>query len=126
MKKNLISAQLETEVDGARCSLIMRCPECERFSTRARVISFKDYSVFNALKAGLYERSMQRALRKLKRCFNLCSVCGRWVCDDCFICSNESESVSICVDCAKKSKISGISTGEKQEKERGGKKNEMQ
>lgn len=103
----------------------MQCPVCESFSAKARVISFKDFTSLNALKAGIYERSMQHSLRKLKKHFNRCTECGRWVCDDCFICSDKSDSVSLCADCAKKKSVSGVSTGETKIIERGGKKDEM-
>lgn len=123
MKKNAILNQLNTEVEGSRESLIMRCPVCEKFAARSRVAHFSDYSTFNALKAGIYERSMQSALRRLKRHFNRCTECGRWVCDDCFLCSGGGESLSLCAECAKKKRIEGVSTGETNNK--GGKTDEM-
>lgn len=52
----------------------------------------------------LYERERQRAAETAAQSFNLCPICGRLVCDRCFLICDD---LDMCVACARRLSESG-------------------
>ncbi len=86
----------QTTYDEQKCTLAAKCAVCEA-NRHIRV-------VFSLLK--------NRATKRLKRSYNFCDECGRWVCDKCFLISFDKQGRGVCLECAKKLGLRGKTTAE--------------
>lgn len=51
-------------------------------------------------------------LHRLRLLFNFCRVCGKWVCENCYLIHDTNGSMGICTACAKKKGITGKTAAE--------------
>jgi hypothetical protein len=60
----------------------------------------------------MWYRSRDGTMRILRREFNFCGYCNRWVCEDCFIVDDGTGGVAICTECAKEQGITGYTNAQ--------------
>lgn len=57
--------------------------------------------VYDVLYQREKERALEQALNEAREVFSVCPICGRLVCDQCFLICEELDMCSICAKCLK-------------------------
>jgi transcription elongation factor Elf1 len=57
-------------------------------------------------------KTRQAVFAALRRRFNYCERCGRWVCDKCFVAQGPRGAAALCARCAAEQGITGKTTAE--------------
>ena len=107
MKKKIIERLVDRSDENSFCSAL-RCESCGKNWVSQRVKFSKENVapvtegkkvVFSILYERELEQAQQKAAQNASYYFNLCPICGKMVCNDCFLLC---EDLDMCKSCAEK------------------------
>lgn len=113
LQECLIDCSTDTEIAFKAC-----CEECNKtqFAFRKRFSKAgitpetqEKMTIYRILYRREWEKLRDEAEKKLNERFNICPICKKIVCDNCFLICDE---IDMCVSCAKALKEDGISVAE--------------
>jgi hypothetical protein len=86
----------QTTYDPQTKTYTTRCPICDGEQSEKRH----------------WYRSRDGTIDKLRTNYNYCETCGRWVCEDCFLCQDDFGGIGICTECAAERGVKGYTVKE--------------
>lgn len=104
---DLLLTRLQDCSTRERFQFYLRCGECGkiwyssplRFSRANAPPAGERQVVYEIIRKREREAALRLACGQAKECFNICPVCGRLVCDDCFLVGDE---LDMCRSCAQR------------------------
>ena len=107
MKQKILERLTDRSNPSSFCSTV-RCESCGKtwIGERVKFSKWNSHPItegkklaFSVLYEQEREQARQMAARKASYHFNLCPICGRMVCNDCFL---VCEDIDMCIGCAEK------------------------